>query len=200
PIDAAAEQAAYEAEPRAAVRALTARVASGLEAVTAPFASWEEARLIDRAVDLAVEGDPVALPLSERWRLWRDFTARYARRERAEPERAAALVGELRAYDETRRRLGLRESDLAADPERGWRARGRDLLEWMAIAPGVLLDGVPYRLAGWASGRLTRRPDEPATYKVVAALLAFPAWWALLAAVAGRWGGPPAALGVLVAA
>jgi glycerol-3-phosphate O-acyltransferase/dihydroxyacetone phosphate acyltransferase len=200
PIDPAPELAAYADAPRPAVKELTARIAAGLESVTLPFASWEEARLIDRAVDLAVEGDPAALPLSERWSLWRSFIGRYAELEKSDPERAQRLVTALRAYDEARRRLGLRESDLAAWPDRGWRARGRDLLELAIKAPGILLNWLPYRLPSWISDRVTHTPDEPASYKVMGAILFFPVWWALEAAVARALGGPWAALAVAVVA
>jgi hypothetical protein len=200
PIDPSPEQAGYQSAPRAAVQALTARIAAGLESVTAPFASWEEARLIDRAVDLAVEGDPGALPLSERWSLWRAFSGRYAVLEKSDPERALRLVTALRSYDEARRHLGLRESDLAAWPERGWGARGRDTLEWLAMAPGVLLNWPPYKLPTWIADRFTRTPDEPASYKVMGALLFFPIWWALEAAAAWAVGGPLAAIALVVAA
>ena len=200
PIDPAPELAGYAEAPRAAVQALTARIAAGLEAVTAPFASWEEARLIDRAVDLAVEGDPGALPLSERWALWRSFIGRYDVLEKSDPERAQRLVTALRSYDEVRRRLGLRESDLAAWPDRGWRARLRDTVEWMAMLPGILLSWLPYKLPSWISDRVTRTPDEPASYKVMGALLFFPVWWGMEAALAWALGGPWAALAVAVAA
>ena len=140
PIDPAPDQAVYARAPREAVKSLTARIAAGLSSVTAPFASWEEARLIDRAVDLAVEGDPATLPLSQRWSLWRSFIARYAEIEKADPERAQRLVEALRRY------------------------------------------------------------DEPATFKVMGALLFFPVWWALEAGVARVLGGPWAALAVAVAA
>jgi hypothetical protein len=200
PIDPAPEQAAYAGAPRDTVKALTARIAAGLESVTLPFASWEEARLIDRAVDLTVEGDPTVLPLSERWSLWRSFIGRYAELEKSDPERAQRLVTALRAYDEARRRLGLRESDLAAWPDRGWRARARDLLEFAIQAPGVVLNWLPYKLPGWITNRLTLTPDEPASYKVMGALLFFPVWWALEAALARALAGPWAALTVAVAA
>jgi glycerol-3-phosphate O-acyltransferase/dihydroxyacetone phosphate acyltransferase len=200
PIDPALDQEAYARAPRAAVRALTARLAAGLEAVTAPFASWEEARLIDRAVDLATEADPGALPLSERWSLWRSFVTRYAAMEKEDPERAARLVAALRAYDEERRRLGLREWDLASWPDRGRRARLRDALEWAAMAPGLLLNWVPFHLNGMIAGRFTSSPDQPASYKVLGALLFFPLCWALEAALAFRLGGPWAGLAVIVAA
>jgi glycerol-3-phosphate O-acyltransferase/dihydroxyacetone phosphate acyltransferase len=200
PIDPAEDQAAYARAPRAAVRALTARLAAALDAVTAPFASWEEARLIDRAVDLAADGDPGALPLSERWALWRSFVARYAEMEQSDPQRAARLVAALRAYDEARRRLGLRECDLASWPDRGWRARLRDGLEWAAMAPGLVLNGVPFHLPGLVAGRFTSSPDQPASYKVLGALLFFPLWWGLEAVMAWRLGGPLAAAAIVVAA
>jgi len=135
PIDPGPEQARYASEPRAAVRALTARIASGLEAVTAPFASWEEARLIDRAVDLAIDGDPHALPLSRRWALWRAFVGHHAVLARTDPPRALRLVTALRAYDEARRALGVSEGELAVPPPDTRALRVRNALEWAAMLP-----------------------------------------------------------------
>jgi len=199
-IDPGPEQARYASEPRVAVRALTARIASGLEAVTTPFASWEEARLIDRAVDLAIDGDPHALPLSRRWALWRAFVGHHAALARTDPPRALRLVTALRAYDDARRALGVSERDVALPPPHARALRVRGALEWAAMLPGVLLNWVPYRLPGWLADRLTHTPDEPATYMVLASLLLFPAWWAMEAAIAARLGGPVAAAAVLVLA
>jgi 1-acyl-sn-glycerol-3-phosphate acyltransferase len=58
---------------------------------------------------------------------------------------------------------------------------------------GMVLNWLPYRLPGWVAGALTRTPDEPATYKILTALLAFPAFW-IAEAVAvglalGAWAG-----------
>jgi glycerol-3-phosphate O-acyltransferase/dihydroxyacetone phosphate acyltransferase len=200
PIDPGVHRDAYAQAPRAAVRALTTQVAAGLAAVTAPFASWEEARLIDRAVDLAADADPGALAMSERWALWRSFVARYAVMESEDPERAFRLVAALRAYDEERRRLGLREWDLASWPDRGWRAHLRDAREWAAMTPGLLLNWAPFRFNALVSARFTSSPDQPASFKVMGALLFFPLWWALEAALAWAFGGPLAAGAVLVAA
>jgi hypothetical protein len=47
---------------------------------------------------------------------------------------------------------------------------------------------------------MTHTPDEPASYKVMGALLFFPIWWAVEAAVAWALGGPGAAAAVVVAA
>jgi 1-acyl-sn-glycerol-3-phosphate acyltransferase len=58
---------------------------------------------------------------------------------------------------------------------------------------GIILNWLPYQLPGWVARALTRTPDEPATYKILTALLAFPAFWiaeAVTAGVAaGAWAG-----------
>ena len=58
---------------------------------------------------------------------------------------------------------------------------------------GVVFNWLPYRLPGWVARALTRTPDEPATYKILTALLAFPAFWiaeAVAVGVAlGAWAG-----------
>jgi hypothetical protein len=167
--------------------------------VTAPFASWEEARLIDRAVDLAIDGDPQALPLSRRWALWRAFARQHAVLAKLDPPRALRLVAALRAYDEARQALGVTERDLAPPPS-SRASRVRAALEWIAMLPGLVSNWVPYRLPGWLADRLTHTPDEPATYKVLASLMVFPAWWGLEAALAARLGGAGAAVAVLVLA
>jgi 1-acyl-sn-glycerol-3-phosphate acyltransferase len=62
-----------------------------------------------------------------------------------------------------------------------------------AAALGVILNWLPYRLPGWVARGFSRTPDEPATYKILTALLAFPACWvaeAVAVAVAvGAWAG-----------
>jgi 1-acyl-sn-glycerol-3-phosphate acyltransferase len=54
-----------------------------------------------------------------------------------------------------------------------------------AAALGVLLNWLPYQLPRWVARALTRTPDEPATYKILTALLAFPAFWIAEAVAAG---------------
>ena len=125
PIDPAPEAATYASEGRAAVRALTERIAAGLAEAT-PRTPW--------AADAGTMG-------------------------------AAARV-------------------LLALP----------------AAIGTVINWLPYRLPGWVARALSRTPDEPATYKILTALLAFPAVWALLAAAAWRaWGGPAALAVALLA-
>jgi 1-acyl-sn-glycerol-3-phosphate acyltransferase len=62
-----------------------------------------------------------------------------------------------------------------------------------AAIVGTVLNWLPYQLPGWVSGALTKTPDEPATYKILTALLAFPIVWIaeVVAAevAAGAWAG-----------
>ena len=69
-----------------------------------------------------------------------------------------------------------------------------------AALVGIILNWLPYKLPGWVSRALTRTPDEPATYKILTALLAFPAFWIAEAAAAGIAGGGWAGLATAVIA
>jgi 1-acyl-sn-glycerol-3-phosphate acyltransferase len=69
-----------------------------------------------------------------------------------------------------------------------------------AAVLGVVLNWLPYRLPGWVARAFTRTPDEPATYKILTALLAFPACWIAEAMAAGIAAGAWAAVAVAVLA
>jgi 1-acyl-sn-glycerol-3-phosphate acyltransferase len=69
-----------------------------------------------------------------------------------------------------------------------------------AITIGILLNWLPYQLPGWVSRALTRTADEPATYKILTALLAFPAAWVAEATAAAAAAGPWAAVTTAVLA
>ena len=122
-IDPAAEIARYKDDPRAAVRALTARVAQALA---------------------SARSAPAAIP--------------------SPPEAGQA------------------------------RPRDRRLVPIVLLAPvflvGCVLNWVPYRIPGWLSDRLSRTADEPATYKLLAGLFAFPLAWAVETALVAFWAGP----------
>jgi hypothetical protein len=59
---------------------------------------------------------------------------------------------------------------------------------------GALLNAVPYQFTGWVSRRFSRTPDEPATYMLLTALLAFPAAWLGMGLAGAFLGGPLAGL------
>jgi 1-acyl-sn-glycerol-3-phosphate acyltransferase len=85
-----------------------------------------------------------------------------------------------------------------SDPAVPRRRRGALLAAAMVV--GVALNWLPYRLPGWIAQRLARRPDDPATYKLLAALLTFPAAWTLEVVAAGSLGGAAAAVAVALLA
>lgn len=206
PIDPGPEVEAYARHGRAAARTLTQRLAQALETVTVSYASWEEARLIDRAVALATTSEAgVPLPLSGRWPLWKSFVQSHARLRAADPQRAERLTQELQAYEEERLASGLMDAEVAAGRRRSSaREVARQVLvtvlELPAAVAGVVLNWIPFRIPALVSRSLTRLPDEPASYKIMTAILVFPLFWALEAVLAARLYGAWAALAVLVLA
>ena len=98
----------------------------------------------------------------------------------------------------------------AALPEPAWpgavektetRSRRVPRLLARAIARvGCLLNWLPYSVPGWVASRLSKSPDDPATYKILTALLAFPLAWALESGLAFWCGGPALGLAMAITA
>jgi 1-acyl-sn-glycerol-3-phosphate acyltransferase len=206
PLDPAPELEQYAAGGRAAVRTLTRRIARALEEVTVSYESWDEARAVDRAVDL-LSGDQAGAerPLSSRTE-WRRGVVRAYRALRAhDPQRVAAVAGAVARYDQAYRALwDEAELDSPGDPDAGARrtrlSPGGRVLLILPAAAGAVLNVVPFRLSGALSRRFTRTPDEPATFKLLAALLLFPLFWAAEVGLAAAASGPPAAITAAIAA
>jgi glycerol-3-phosphate O-acyltransferase/dihydroxyacetone phosphate acyltransferase len=207
PIDPAPEAAAYAAAPGAAVRRLTERIAAALAEVTLNHASWEEARLIGRASALLTEAEPGRPPtFAEIWpvrqRVWRAYTEL----RRDEPSRASALARDLGRYEQALSARGLTAEDapLLEGPAEGNSNERRTRLALALSAPlalaGVVLNVVPYRVIDWIARHATHTPDQPATYKVLGALIFFPLAWTAQAVLAGTLSGPAAAVAAAVAA
>jgi glycerol-3-phosphate O-acyltransferase / dihydroxyacetone phosphate acyltransferase len=167
-----------------AARRVTARIAAALEQVALPFASWGEARLVDQALAL-VRPDVSEAPLSQLVSLRATAVDRYRRLLLTDPAEAARLAAAIARSAPDPSVLG---SEAAARRLRSSRAR-RALLAIPALV-GAVLNVVPLRIPGWIGDRLTRTPDEPATYKILAALLTFPLFWALEVAAAAMLGWP----------
>ncbi len=81
-----------------------------------------------------------------------------------------------------------------------WRRLGSEILALPVLILGCALNWIPYRIPGWISDGLSTTPDEPATYKLLAGLLAFPLAWAAEAAIAARLAGPEWGLAMTVIA
>lgn len=206
PLDPRPEVEDYGRDGRGATRALTRRLAEALETVTVSYASWEHARLIDRAVALATTSDSgVPLPLSGRWPFWKAFVHRHAQLLAEDPQRAARVTAQLRGYEDERLAAGLSDAEVAAGRQHSSTAETARqavvmLLELPAALMGTLLNGIPFHIPRWVARSLTRLPDEPATYKIMTALLVFPLFWVAEALLAARFWGPWAGLAVLLLA
>jgi 1-acyl-sn-glycerol-3-phosphate acyltransferase len=201
PLEVAEEADLYERAPREAVRVLTHRLYGALAELVPPFSSWEQARLVDAAVEAVAGEEAAVLPLSERWTLWRRFASRHRALRDVDPDRAGLLVEAVRRFETTRGTAWNRVRTVGSPLRRPRRwPPGAGLVLWPIHAIGFVLNVLPFQLPGWIARRFTRTPDEPATYKILSALLVFPAVWALEALVAGLLAGPLAALAVALIA
>jgi UMF1 family MFS transporter len=111
------------------------------------------------------------------------------------------LTDQISAGLETAQRLaaGGREEPSLAEGDRPNR-RLRDLLGLPILLVGSILNWLPYRIPAWVSRRLSRTPDEPATYKLLTGLLAFPLAWTAEAGIAACLAGPAWGLAVAIVA
>jgi glycerol-3-phosphate O-acyltransferase / dihydroxyacetone phosphate acyltransferase len=182
------------------IRRVTRRLTEGLREVTLSYPSWEEARLLERAVDLYLHPEPdlpVAAPLPERFAVLRAFLEGYRRLREERPEQLAPLAAALARYDTVLRACRLRDLQVGARYPFG-RVLAfllQSLLVLLVLLPlaavGVVLNGIPYRVCGWLGARVAQTPDLPATHMLIGGAVLFPITWAFWMVLAGwRWGAP----------
>ncbi len=175
-----------------AVRALTARIAAGLNTVTLNLASWEELGLVETAEALyalrvgEVEHDAERL---------RRFARGLALLRDEQPQRWERIRAQLSAF---RRRLGLvraEPGDLSLQYRRVevYPFIARNLVALLfgfpLFALGTLLFAPPFLLIRFGVAALHPEEDMVATLKVLASLILAPLWWLLLSSAAFRlWG------------
>lgn len=174
-----------------AIRSLTARIQTSLEAMTPARESWEEARLVARAADLLAENGPVTTPqrnLADATANRRSIQAGYVWARRAHPDRITAIRRDLAEYDSLLRAAGLRDDQLAAGVPVGASMGGFRRFLWLALwAPialvGVMLNLLPF----WGLRLLSRRKDldKRSTWSIFAGFFVFPMFWILIAGLAG---------------
>jgi len=195
-----------------AVTRLTARIGTALEALTPSYASWEEARLLERAAELyrrhlesgsAVTSGLPTEPTDQR----RPYFDAYERLRRRHPDEVAAVVGSLVSYRRLLATFGVREDliELGGVAVRAaivWSIRRTAaLLVLLPLAAvGVVLNWPPYRLVGWVATRWAEGPEVVSTYKLSAALVAFPAMWGLESVALGLLAGLASGVAMLVLA
>jgi glycerol-3-phosphate O-acyltransferase / dihydroxyacetone phosphate acyltransferase len=174
------------------VRALTARIATALGAVTLNLARWEDLPLLQAAESLYALATAAPARDPERQRL---FASGLSLLRAEQPERAQALQSEVLAFQ---RRLALTRAeaaDLGIEYRPGLVARFvlRNLVAVVLGLPLAVLGVVafgPAVVATRAALRLTHTdPDMVATLKLIAALLLGPVYVAALAALLWKFAG-----------
>lgn len=188
----------YEADPVEAVRELTGRITSRLETVTLNLSRAEDLELIDSAERLYARERGLAgwrerEGLGERLPRLRRFAEGLARLRAHDPQRHDRLARRVERYRRVTARLGAgEEADVppAYAPTTVARYVLTDVVPLVLGAPFALLGGVawilPY-LAPRPVVAIVRPPhDGIATWKLSAAIVAFPLMWLVWIAL-GAW-------------
>ena len=181
---------AYGRDERAAARALTAEIETGLRALTINASDWDTLRVLDAVRRLY---QPPKIPLAHRVELARRFSMVYER-VRDEPDVGALFAG-VRDYNRRLRDVGLSDAQLSQPLGPGaailrlvWQ------LWWMLVllplaAPGVVVHAPIGMLMVWAGQRWAPRKDVVGTSKlVIGLLLALLVYAILLSATAWAYG------------
>lgn len=193
-IDPGPELAASDGDPAGAVRSLTARIRTGLEAVTLNFPSWEEARLLARAAEIFLRPAselPADLDQHQRFAIHRAFTDGYARLRERTPEKVAAVTAAVAAYDADLELAGVLDRQVASTypTRRVLRFVAKSVallaLRLPAALVGTALSALPFHTVAAIARRRGVTPDLEATYKLFGSLLLYPLFWVLEATAIG---------------
>jgi 1-acyl-sn-glycerol-3-phosphate acyltransferase len=194
--------------PRAAVRALSDRVAEGLSSLTLNADRHEALQMVARAERIfsAADDEEEGLSLERELLRRRRFVEAYAYHRQHSAERLEALERRVFAYEEELRQAGLEDPRQLSPSTVADYARVRKLLArvvvFLLLLPaalaGAALHYPAYKLAGALATRFARQYDDVlSTFKIAAALLLFPLTWGALGFVlywfSGWWWGLSAA-------
>jgi 1-acyl-sn-glycerol-3-phosphate acyltransferase len=192
PTDAAAE-------PEAA-RALTARIAEGLRAVTLNLEQWEDLPLVQLAEQLYAFKQGGTLD-AERLRLWARGVQLFRAQEPERFERVRANLASFKRRMELVQATGPEDLALVYRPGNVVPFALKNLLRVVLGLPlfalGLVLFWLPYQLPRAASRKAEL--DVQATVKFLTAFVVALLWWGALTAAAGFWGGMPWGVAVFLA-
>ena len=184
----------FRADPRAATRILTGRIASRLRRVMIEADPRSDLPLVDRVDRLYAAARGVSRDPAERVRRRRLIARGMERLRREHPERYDALLGDVLAYDEQLRALGLREHDLDRRMPAGQvlrfvlREGSRALVTGPLAVLALACFSVPY-YGTWALSGRAPDPQSRAAWEVVGGAVVYGAWIAALSAASGLWFG-----------
>ena len=198
PVDLSSYLAIYREEPAKALHALTTALQSAMErevvhveridaAVLARTVEelyrgelerelWEERAISGRRIDPF----PLSVAIADAVEHFR----------KQDPERIERLWHRILGYRALLAAYRLRDdavrTDLEHTPARRRVARSRQAIVGLPLfVYGAAVNFLPYYLPGWLAGRMSRRPTDYATIRLLASIVAFPLFWALETALVG---------------
>jgi len=207
PIDPAPEVELARTDARAAVRALTDRIAAAIERVTLNYRNWQEARWVEIGAEIferaeAGRGRRLARTAATRRALAEGLETL---RDRA-PEEIARAVRAIHDYEALLRTFGVTDAQVTADYSirPALRFALRTLARILVAAPvallGTLLNVLPYFVVGLIAGRVRDEPNQIATYKLFPSLVVYPTAWVVEGVAAGLWLGALSGIALALAA
>jgi glycerol-3-phosphate O-acyltransferase / dihydroxyacetone phosphate acyltransferase len=191
----------YAADPTAAVRALTDRIAGALRGLIIEAEDRHTLHLVgavERLWGARAENDAVARAAWTR----RALTA-YAILRREAPARVASFRRALEQYEKDRELAGVDDPVYARYPiDRVVRYAAREGSSLLVGAPlalwGLCVHALPYRLTGFVLRLLSPEADMIATNKLAVGTLLYPLCWAIEAWTVARIAGGLAVLAFLL--
>jgi len=197
-VDVSSSLAGYREEPAKALHVLTNAIQWAMEhevvhverIETAAFARaveaiydgtlehelWGERGLVGRQIDSFQFSKSTA-----------DTIEHFRRRD---PERIERLWQRILSYQAGLADYRMRDEAVRTRLERTT-TRRRVAQSWQTIvgfplfAYGAAVNFLPYYLPGWLAGRMSRRPTDYATIRLLASIVAFPLFWALETSLVG---------------
>lgn len=167
----------------AAVRTLTADIATRLGEVVPAYSDYREAAVLGRAAELALRPHgripPPRVPLLHRETVAQELA-------RTPRDARTRLLDALARYELDLALLGLRDAYLVAEYRAGrllrlaLRTAFKLALTAPLAVPGLLINVLPYWAVRW-TGRLVRDPLMRATGRLLAGALFFPVAWIVVA-------------------
>ncbi len=122
------------------------------------------------------------------------FATAYLRLREIAPQQIERVLVALRAYEGLLASVHCISEHATRRSHSRRRSRLRLALRLPIAALGFLLNGIPYRIAGWIGESTSRDRTQPATHKFLAGVLLFPLFWIVEAWLVERYLGRSAGL------